>query len=153
MMRARCTSVLAMLLVVLGVTVAAGCLFPPPSSTSTVTSPPPPQQTYVAPTPAPAPVAPAAPFAQATGTISYPGETVQYPLTVDYTRTISIYVQGYGLDPTVRVFDSYGNQMGYNDDGGSGLDSQLALTLVPGSYVVEVAGFGGSTGGFSVTAQ
>jgi hypothetical protein len=85
------------------------------------------------------------------GTISYPGQRIRYPLGISYARTVQIYVNGYGLDPTVSVYDPYGNRIGFNDDGGGGLDSALVLTLAPGNYVVEVAGYSSSTGPFTLT--
>jgi hypothetical protein len=66
---------------------------------------------------------------------------------------VNIYVNGQGLDPTVAVYDGYGGRIGFNDDGGSGLDSQLNLTLAPGSYIVEVAGYSSSTGPYSLRIQ
>jgi hypothetical protein len=93
------------------------------------------------------------PGGSASGVISYPGHRVRYPLTIPYPQTINIYVAGAGLDPTVSVYDSYGNRIGFNDDGGSGLDSHLVLTLAPGSYTVEVAGYSSSTGGYTLTVQ
>lgn len=95
--------------------------------------------------------APVAAGAGAQGTISYPGQRVRYPLSISYPRTVQIYVDGHGLDPTVSVYDPYGNRIGFNDDGGSGLDSLLVLTLNPGNYIVEVAGYGSSTGPFTMS--
>ena len=91
--------------------------------------------------------------AVANGAITYPGQRVRYPLTITYPRTLNIYVNGHGLDPTVALYDAYGNQIAFNDDGGSGLDSQLVRTVAPGNYVVEVAGYSSSTGSFTVTVQ
>jgi len=87
----------------------------------------------------------------ANGHIVGPGHRIRYPLTVSVPRTVTFYVQGRGLDPTVRVYNAAGGQIGFNDDGGNGLDSQLMLTLMPGSYIVEVAGYGSSVGPFTLT--
>jgi len=89
----------------------------------------------------------------ANGTIAYPTQRVQYPLAISYPRTVQIYCAGHGLDPTLSVYDGYGNQLGFNDDGGGGLDSQLVLTLAPGNYIVEVAGYGSSTGPYTLTVN
>ena len=67
--------------------------------------------------------------AAANGAVSYAGQRVRYPISITYPRTISIYVQGHGLDPTVAIYDSFGNRLAFNDDGGSGLDSALSTRL------------------------
>jgi hypothetical protein len=134
-------SVLGLMLVVLG----SGCFIPPPPNTTVRATAP--AVTVTAPAPAPAP------SALGSGAISYPGHTIRYPLNITYPRTVTIYVAGHGLDPTVRLYDAYGRQLGFNDDGGTGLDSQLVLTLSPGSYIVEVAGYGSSTGPFTVSVR
>lgn len=91
--------------------------------------------------------------ANASGVISYPGQRVRYPLNITYPRTVSIYIDGHGLDPTVSLYDSFGSRLGFNDDGGSGLDSQLSRSLPPGAYVIEVAGYSSSTGPFTLTVN
>ncbi|PWJ18282.1 ABC transporter substrate-binding protein [Jannaschia seohaensis] len=45
---------------------------------------------------------------------------------------------GTQVDPIVTVFDRVGRRMGENDDGPMGLDSFLALRLLPGDYLVAV---------------
>lgn len=129
-------STLGFCIIILG----SGCLIPPPSSTTVTATP------HVS---APAP----APAALGSGTLTYPGHTIRYPLNITYPRTVTIHVDGHGLDPTVRVYDAYGQQLGFNDDGGGGLDSQLVLTLAPGSYIVEVGGYASSTGPFTVSVR
>ncbi len=89
----------------------------------------------------------------ANGHIAGPGHRVRFPLGVSYPRVVTFYVAGRGLDPTVRVYNAAGGQLGFNDDGGQGYDSQLVLSLPPGNYIVEVAGFGSSRGGFSLTVN
>lgn len=135
------TSVVAVLFLL----VAGGCIIRSTRPGVTVEASAPPPPTTV--------VAASAPIESASGVVSYPGETVRYPLNIQYPQTVNIYVAGHGLDPTLTVYDPYGNQIGFNDDGGSGLDSQLVLTLNPGTYILEVSGFGGSTGGFTITVQ
>lgn len=122
------------------VVLSSGCLIPPPSGATAA-----PHVRVSAPTPASA--------ALGSGTLTYPGHTIRYPLNITHPRTVTIYVDGHGLDPTVRVYNAYGQQLGFNDDGGRGLDSQLVLTLSPGSYVVEVGGYASSTGPFTVTVR
>ena len=114
----------------------------------------PPVRPVVVTRPAPVYVTTPAPSPQmSNGVVAFPHQRVRYPLSVSYARTVNIYVDGHGLDPTVAVYNSYGGRVGFNDDGGSGLDSQLSLTLAPGSYVVEVAGYSSSTGPFTMTIQ
>jgi hypothetical protein len=139
------------------------------------TTPQPTRTTVVAPAPAsvaePAPVAVSQPPAVTTpqpvvtgptlattggvanGAIQYPRQRVRYPIAIAYPRTINIYVDGHGLDPTVAVYDGYGNRIGFNDDGGSGLDSNIVLTVAPGNYIVEISGYGSSTGSFTLSVN
>jgi len=84
------------------------------------------------------------------GMVRYSGERVRYGFTIGSYRSVSIYVDGHGLDPTVSLYDAYSNRLAYNDDGGSGLDSHIVRTLGPGSYVVEVAGYSSSTGTYTL---
>ena len=151
-------------LAVIMVSFSLGCI-PPPRVRANVVAP---RVRVTAPAPAPtATVRVATPVATATvsaaplavggavanGAITYPGQRVRYPLTITYPRTLNIYVNGHGLDPTVALYDAYGNQVAFNDDGGSGLDSQLVRTVAPGNYVVEVSGYQSSTGSYTVTVQ
>ncbi|MEM7644562.1 MAG: ABC transporter substrate-binding protein [Pseudomonadota bacterium] len=45
---------------------------------------------------------------------------------------------GDGADPSLTLFDRVGRQVGYNDDGPTGLDSQMAVRLFPGTYLMAV---------------
>ena len=134
--------------------------FPPPTHHRPVVRPAPRPVVRVS-TPAPAPVvrtqvvtaAPAAVGSVANGAISYPQQRIRYPLTITYPRAVNIYVQGHGLDPMVTLYDQFGNQLGRNDDGGQGYDSQLVRTLAPGNYIIEVHGFGSSTGAYTLTVN
>ena len=155
------------LVAVAGLLVISGCVIrrTRPMVTATVAAPAPPATVVAQPAPVAAPppptvMTPAAVITGPTvaptggvanGTVSYPNQRVRYPLAISYPRTVQIYVDGHGLDPTVSVYDAYGSRIGFNDDGGSGLDSALALTLAPGNYVVEITGYGSSTGPFTLT--
>jgi len=49
-------------------------------------------------------------------------------------------------DTTITVYDSDANQIGYNDDGDSGLSSEVHLPIeVTGDYCIKVAGYGGTS--------
>lgn len=135
---------------------AASC-FPPPGVRVTAPAPRP-SVTVSAPAPAPAPSVVTAPElaptgAVANGMVSYPGQRVRYPISITYPRVVNIYVAGMGLDPTAALYDAFGNRLAYNDDGGGNLNSQITYTLSPGSYIIEVAGFGSSTGSFQLTVN
>lgn len=41
-----------------------------------------------------------------------------------------------GGDPVITLFDDLGREVGYDDDGGEGLDSMLAARVNPGTYVL-----------------
>ncbi|MCK0165975.1 hypothetical protein MWU52_00270 [Jannaschia sp. S6380] len=45
---------------------------------------------------------------------------------------------GDGADPVVTLFDRVGRQIGMNDDGPDGLDSFLAMRLLPGDYTLAL---------------
>jgi len=132
---------------------------PPPGARVRVVGPRPPRVAVRATVPAPrGPAIVTAPAlaqtgAAANGAISYPNQRIRYPISISYPRVVNIYVQGHGLDPTVAIYDAFGNRLAYNDDGGSGLDSALSYTLAPGSYLIEVAGFGSSTGAYTLTVN
>jgi hypothetical protein len=89
----------------------------------------------------------------ASGNIVMPGHRVRYPLAIAYPQVVTIYVAGHGLDPTVRLYDAAGAALGYNDDGGGGLNAQLVQQLMPGNYIIEVTGYGSSVGPFTLTVQ
>ena len=56
-------------------------------------------------------------------------------------------------DPLLSVHDSFGNQVGRNDDGGQGLNSQLTFTPPSnGTYYLAAQSFGGSSGTYTLSA-
>jgi len=58
---------------------------------------------------------------------------------------------GFGLDPLLRVFDSSGVQIAFNDDSFISLDSEVFLTVAGGARILVQAGaFGSSTGQFDL---
>jgi len=63
-----------------------------------------------------------------------------YTVTVEQTglllvEAISVNFEG---DPEMRVFDDFGREIAYNDDFGSGYDSQIAVRLNAGTYMVAL---------------
>ena len=80
------------------------------------------------------------------GSLSSGGST-QYSLQLSSRTALEIRadkVLDSGLDPLVRVVDSNNNEVGRDDDGGSGLNSLLAVTLDRGNYSVVVQAVSGS---------
>lgn len=60
--------------------------------------------------------------------------------------TVEAIGQG-GVDPIIVLFDEFGREVGWNDDGNEGLDSFLALQLTPGTYILGVGQYGSLTSG------
>ncbi len=61
---------------------------------------------------------------------------------------------GSELDPILSLYQPDGSLLTSNDDGDSGFDSRIDVTLpVDGTYCVEVSGFGGSSGDYWITAD
>ncbi|WP_375280647.1 ABC transporter substrate-binding protein [Pseudooctadecabacter sp.] len=54
--------------------------------------------------------------------------------------------QGNG-DPVLIMYDDLGRQVGYNDDGGEGLDPLLTVRIQPGTYLVAVKQLNADTTG------
>jgi hypothetical protein len=81
-------------------------------------------------------------------------------LLVETTTSVVIDVRGEaGFDPIATLLDDAGRPVGRNDDrltdgvdrfGGDPLDPVLELELDPGTYELEVSGFGASSGAFDV---
>lgn len=59
----------------------------------------------------------------------------------DSSGVIDINTTGSDFDTEIAVFDSFGQLVAVNDDSNSTLQSQLLLTLAPGTYYVSFSGF------------
>jgi Tfp pilus assembly protein PilV len=69
-------------------------------------------------------------------------------------RTIRIEVTGLnGFDPTLRLENSAGSVINFNDDYGNGFNSQLVYTLPPGNYRAIVGGYSGVGGNYNIVIQ
>jgi hypothetical protein len=88
------------------------------------------------------------------------GERWTAELVIDTAATVVVDVRGgAGFDPVATLLDDAGSAVGRNDDrladgvdrfGGDPLDPLVELELVPGTYELEVSGFGDSAGTFDV---
>ncbi|MGD9916430.1 MAG: M10 family metallopeptidase [Paenirhodobacter sp.] len=55
-------------------------------------------------------------------------------------------------DPYLHLYNSSGNQIAYNDDGGDGLESQITITVSEsGYYYIGASAYGSSTGSYLVS--
>ncbi|MCA8932948.1 MAG: PPC domain-containing protein [Rhodospirillaceae bacterium] len=123
--------------------------------TVTGSAPPPPQDDY-----------PATP--QTTGRVNAPGATngnletgddedwfaVQLQAGAAYTIDLEGERTNRGSlgDPLLVVYDSFGNEIGRNDDGGEGFNSRLDLTVPSsGTYFLGARSFGSSSGTYTLT--
>ena len=77
-------------------------------------------------------------------------DTERLRLEVDSSGRFEIEVRGIdGFDPFLYVYETAGRSLtviDVNDDGGSGTDSSLELSLRSGTYQLEVEGFLGQGG-------
>jgi hypothetical protein len=51
-----------------------------------------------------------------------------------------------GGDPVITIYDDLGREIGYDDDGGEGLDSLLAQRIQPGTYLMAINDLHDSSG-------
>lgn len=96
-------------------------------------------------------------FSWQSGCISCPGNEIWYKFTTNVGEAhpngsrgwYGIQTQG-SLDTQGYLYDAYGNQMDYDDDGGNNLNFKITHQLEYGeTYYVKVRAFGSNTGNFS----
>lgn len=90
------------------------------------------------------------------GTITRSGQEDRYQYAVDSRQSIIIRVDKVldsQLDPKVVVYDSQGNEVGSDDDGGEGLNARLQQTFDAGAYDIAVTGVGSSTGDYVLSVE
>lgn len=76
-----------------------------------------------------------------------------YTLTLDSSTTVSIGMRSEAFD-THLLLTQNGNSVAEDDDGGSGLDSNLVTTLDTGTYTVWAGSFSGSgTGSYTLSVS
>jgi len=73
-------------------------------------------------------------------------DTDMYYFDVNNACTVSVETYDSG-DTTLALLNSYGNQLAYDDDGGTGSASYISEYLTPGRYFVAVEAYG--SGNFS----
>lgn len=81
-----------------------------------------------------------------TAALNAVGDWDWFRFSVTETTVVTFSLSGSGADPVpdtyLRIYDSLSALIGFNDDGGPGLYSELTITLDPGDYFVEAASFG-----------
>lgn len=92
------------------------------------------------------------------GSITCPGNEVWYKFTANASGVhpngspgwYTVHTQG-SLDTVGYLYDSYGNQIAYNDDGGNGLNFNFWAQLeYYETYYIRVKAFGNNTGNFDI---
>ncbi|EAR50707.1 N-carbamoyl-L-amino acid amidohydrolase [Oceanicola granulosus HTCC2516] len=69
-----------------------------------------------------------------------------FSVSVDAAGLLLIEAIGGNMgDPVLRLFDDVGREIGYNDDFGMGLDSQVAARVQPGTFLLAVMDISGSS--------
>ncbi|MDJ0769179.1 MAG: hypothetical protein QNJ12_10310 [Ilumatobacter sp.] len=89
------------------------------------------------------------------GSLAAEGEVVAYSIEGGDGETVSVEVQPEGgFDPVVRVLDGSGVQLGFTDNPFEGAREAVRATLVgEAPFTLEVAGFGTSTGDFTIAVE
>ena len=78
--------------------------------------------------------------------------TATWPLeVVDAGQRVAVEVSSDDFDTTVRLLSPSGDQIGYDDDGGAGVDSRLVAMLpISGRYEVVVAPYASGSGRYQI---
>lgn len=83
---------------------------------------------------------------------STPNEWISFKPTANGAYTI--YSQSTGVDPLCIVWDQYGQQIGYNDDGENGLEFSVGCGMNAGTtYFLNVSQYGKDEGQVKVSVQ
>jgi len=75
-----------------------------------------------------------------------PGARQDWSFVVAEATDIRIDARGRDFDTILQFGDAAGMVLQENDDGPSGTDSQLELTILPGAYCLGLSGFAGEAG-------
>lgn len=87
-------------------------------------------------------------------TLRFADDGVDVPLVLDVpvagTYVMSTTDASEGVDTTMTLYDERNEAIGFDDDGGANLNSQLVVTLEPGTYVLDVSNLSRGAGDFTV---
>jgi hypothetical protein len=82
----------------------------------------------------------------------YVGPTEYFGFEVTEDSLVLLTLTSFDFDTVLTVFDELGNEIGQNDDYDATSDSQVALQLSPGTYVVAASSYyTGEGGSYSLT--
>ncbi|ROU02828.1 DVUA0089 family protein [Histidinibacterium lentulum] len=85
--------------------------------------------------------------ARSVSQVQMQGDTAQW-FRIEVAETGLLLIEGIAAssgDPVLRLFDDVGREVGYNDDYGQGLDSQIAARVFPGTYLVALMDISGQS--------
>jgi serralysin len=91
----------------------------------------------------------------ASGFVNTAGDQDWYRITLTAGQTYVIQSTSFdGLDSYVRLLNSSGTELAFDDDSGPGLDSRLVFTATTsGTYYISAQGFDTSIGGYTLSVQ
>lgn len=97
-------------------------------------------------------------FSWETGCVNCPGSAVWYKFAANVYEAHPNGVHGWyriqtqgSLDTVGYLYDSYGNQIGYDDDSGNNMNLNIMCQLEFGeAYYIQVRAYGDNTGSFSI---
>lgn len=87
------------------------------------------------------------------GAIGQPAEEDKYKITARTAGRYTIETDG-PTDLVMALFDSAGNEIAQDDDGGTGRNPRIVAQLIPGDYLVQVRHYNtaGGTGTYTIRA-
>jgi len=89
-------------------------------------------------------------IAEVGGSLDY-GARSDWSIEVRQEMTVQVDVRSMAFDTVLNIVDETGMVIDYNDDGiGTGTDSRIVRTLVPGRYCLAVEALGGGEGAFDL---
>ncbi|WP_209782609.1 pre-peptidase C-terminal domain-containing protein [Azospirillum agricola] len=99
-------------------------------------------------------------FPSTRGTIAYEGEQDEFTVSLSAGSRYQIDLEGSATDqgtlsnPYLRILNSSGARLKYDDDSGKGLNSQLVLSPTSsGTYRLQASGYGSSRGSYTLSVS
>ena len=84
----------------------------------------------------------------------YVGPTEYLSFEVTEESLVLFTLTSLDFDTVLTLYDEFGSEIGQNDDYGLTSDSQIAIALTPGRYVVAASSYyTGEGGSYSLTAD